>query len=129
MPRGGRRPGAGAPKRQLERLTTGTRSKRLQDLVLSLRDDPQFVAVYRLIIEAAARKKRRDGPSPQLFRRRPIAGALSGLPNRSRLNRFCPILLRRLATFHELRLCEGPHFSALIGARNHRTPQSQAPPS
>jgi hypothetical protein len=60
MPRGGRRPGAGAPKGNWNALTTGLRSKRLQDLVLSLRDDPQFVAVYRLIIEAAARKKRRD---------------------------------------------------------------------
>jgi hypothetical protein len=51
MPRGARRPGAGAPKGNWNALTTGLRSKRLQDLVLSLRDDPQFVAVYRLIVE------------------------------------------------------------------------------
>jgi hypothetical protein len=82
MPRGGRRPGAGAPKGNWNALTTGLRSKRLQDLVLSLRDDPQFVAVYRLIIQAAARKKRRD----EAQKAKEIVAALAQLLERQQPN-------------------------------------------
>jgi hypothetical protein len=60
MPRGGRRPGAGAPKGNWNALSTGRRSKRIQALVLALRNDPQFLVVYRLLTEAASRKQRRD---------------------------------------------------------------------
>ena len=59
MPRGGRRPGAGAPKGNWNALSSGVRSKRLRALVLSLRHDPHFIVVYRLLIEAASRKQRR----------------------------------------------------------------------
>ena len=58
MPRGGRRPGAGAPKGNWNALSSGHRSKRLQTLVLTLRDDPQFVVVYRLLMAASSRKQR-----------------------------------------------------------------------
>ena len=40
-PRGGRRPGAGAPKGNLNALRTGTRSKQLKAVVLALLIVPQ----------------------------------------------------------------------------------------
>ncbi len=41
MPRGGRRPGAGAPKGNLNALRTGTRSKQLKAVIIALMAIPQ----------------------------------------------------------------------------------------
>lgn len=65
MPRGGRRPGAGAPKGNWNALSSGGRSKRLRALVLSLRDDPHFMAVYRLLKAAAGRQQGRRAKTLQ----------------------------------------------------------------
>ena len=63
MPRGGRRPGAGAPKGNWNNLSSGRRSTRLQALILTLRDDKHFMLVYRLLMAAARRQQRRRAES------------------------------------------------------------------
>lgn len=60
MPRGGRRPGAGAPKGNWNALSSGRRSARLRALILSLKHDRHFLAVYHLLMVAAKRQRRKS---------------------------------------------------------------------
>ncbi len=55
--RGGRRPGAGAPRGNTNAVKTGRYSARLRQALLALRHDPIFLNVYRLLIQAARREK------------------------------------------------------------------------
>ena len=59
MPRGGRRPGAGAPKGNWNALSSGRRSARLRALILSLKHDRHFLMVYALLRLAAVRQRRK----------------------------------------------------------------------
>jgi hypothetical protein len=54
---GGRRPGAGARKGNTNALKTGLYSARLRALLGALQKDPIFIATYRLLMRAAAKKR------------------------------------------------------------------------
>ena len=63
MPRGGRRPGAGAPKGNLNALKTGKTSRQYQRLIEILSQDPEAVRLVREIVlgdEARKRRRRRE---------------------------------------------------------------------
>ena len=59
MPRGGKRPGAGAPKGNLNGLKHGKTSRQFHRLLGILGDDPEAMRLVRLIVRGdEARKKR-----------------------------------------------------------------------
>jgi hypothetical protein len=67
---GGRRPGAGARKGNTNALKTGLYSARLRALLRALQKDPIFIATYRLLMHAAAKKR---GTSTRLAAARLLA--------------------------------------------------------
>ena len=57
MPRGGKRPGAGAPRGNLNALKTGSRSKQLNDVIEALLASP---TIRRLMLKLVQQDVRRD---------------------------------------------------------------------
>ncbi|GEM_PF-3513875 len=63
MPRGGKRPGAGAPKGNLNALKNGRNSPRIREYMLNLLTMPEFA---ELLLFVMARKGRRRSGKPAL---------------------------------------------------------------
>lgn len=59
MPRGGKRPGAGAPRANLNRLTRAARSKQVQQAIENALQDPKG----RVLVNTLVRKYHQPGES------------------------------------------------------------------
>lgn len=59
MPRGGKRPGAGAPRGNLNALKTGSRSKQLNDVIEALLASPTIRRVMLKLVQQDVRRNQR----------------------------------------------------------------------
>jgi hypothetical protein len=59
MPRGGKRPGAGAPKGNLNALKTGSRSRQLNDVIEALLASPTIRRVMLKLVQQDVRRNER----------------------------------------------------------------------
>ena len=78
MPRGGRRPGAGAPKGNLNALRTGTRSKQLKAVIIALLAIPE---TRRVLLHFSRMEQRRRALLQDAVNH---YARLLGLPSRER---------------------------------------------